>query len=100
MPASHKSDGSTKGSTKITGALKRKASKVIKAILPKKKRRGLTDDDTTSVASTLPGMPTDTCDNGPSNASTVVDSNESIIVDIESDTGDENADAELGTLSS
>ena len=99
MPASCKSDGSTKGSTNITGALKQKALKVIKAILPKKKRKGLTDDDTTSIASTLPGTPTQTCDNGPSKASTIVDSNEPTIINIESDTGDEDADAELDTLS-
>jgi hypothetical protein len=90
MPASHKSDRSTKGS-KITKTLKRKASKVIKAILPKKKKRGLTDDDTVSVASTLPKTPTQTGDSEPSNESTVIN--------IDSDTGDEDADAELGTSS-
>src|ERR1700722_16423040 len=95
MPASQKSDGSAKGS-KITITLKRKASKVIKTILPKKKKRGLTDDDTASVASTLPEKPTQTRDSEPSNEST--------IIDIDSDTGnedagDKDADTELGTSS-
>ena len=62
MPALRKSDGSTKVSMKIAGALKQKASKVIKAILPKKKRRGPTND-TVLLASTSPETPTQTSDN-------------------------------------
>ena len=51
MPSSRKSDGSIKTSTKITNALKRKASKLVKAVLPKKKRKGPTGD-TVSLSST------------------------------------------------
>jgi len=103
MPASRKSDGSTKGSTKIAGALKRKASKVIKAILPKKKRKGPTDD-TVSLASASPEMPTQTSDNESVNESATIEigSNRSTVIDIDSDTGNdqtsvEGTEAELGT---
>ena len=44
MAASRKSDGSTKRSTKVIATLKRKASNVVKALLPKKKRKGPTRD--------------------------------------------------------
>ena len=44
MPASRKSDGSTKCSTKVMATLKQKASNVVKALLPKKKRKGPTVD--------------------------------------------------------
>src|ERR1700720_1769315 len=105
MPASQKSDGSAKGS-KITITLKRKALKVIKAILPKKKKRGLTDDDTASVASTLPETPTQTRDSEPSNESTVInidsDTGNKDAGDKDAgdkDAGDKDADAELGTSS-
>ena len=73
MPALRQSDGST---------LKRKASKIIKANLQKKKK-GPTND-TVSVASTPPETPTQTSEN---------EANESAVVDIDS----EDADAELGT---
>ena len=61
MPASHKSDGSTKCSTKVVATLKRKASKVVKALLPKKKRKGPTGDtislsDTSSTKSNEPSI--------------------------------------------
>ena len=95
MPASQKSDGSAKGS-KITITLKRKALKVIKAILPKKKKWGLTDDDTASVASTLPETPTQTRDSKASNESTIIDSDSDTGKE---DAGDEDAHAELGTSS-
>jgi hypothetical protein len=102
MPASRKSDGSTKSSTKIAGALKRKASKVVKAFLPKKKRRGPTDD-TVSLVSTSPGMPTQTSDNESVNESATIEigSNRSTVIDIDSDTDNnqttvEGAKAELG----
>ncbi|KAF8497259.1 hypothetical protein F5888DRAFT_1803834 [Russula emetica] len=42
MPALHKTNGSTKHSTKVAATLKRKASKVVKALVPKKKRKGPT----------------------------------------------------------
>lgn len=61
MPASHRSDGSMKHSTKVMATLKWKASKVIKALLPKKKRKGLTGDaislsDTSSTKSNEPSI--------------------------------------------
>ena len=88
MPASHKNVGSNKESTNITGALKRKQSKVIKPILPKKKRKGPTDN--VSSASILPEETT-----------TELESNVSII-DSDTDTGNdkpmvEDPKAELGT---
>jgi hypothetical protein len=90
MPASHKTVGSNKESTNITGALKRKQSKVIKPILPKKKRKGPTHN--VSSASISPEATTIELD---SNVSTI---------DSDTDTRNdkpivEDANAELGTSS-
>ena len=96
MPASCKSVVSMKGS-KITRTLKWKASKVIKAILPKKKRRGLTNDDGVSLALTSSETPAQTPDKETSNESAILDSNESTTISVDGDTGDEDVDTELGT---
>ena len=62
MPASYKSDGSTKHSTKVMATLQWKASlNAIKALLPKKKRKRPTGDtislsDTSSNKSNEPSI--------------------------------------------
>jgi hypothetical protein len=52
MPSSSRSGESTKGSAKITTALKQKASNVIKTLIPKRKGKKGLDGDTLSVSST------------------------------------------------
>ena len=52
MPSSCPSGGLTKGSTKITTVLKQKASNVIKALIPKRKKKKGLDGDALSVSST------------------------------------------------
>jgi hypothetical protein len=85
MPASV---GSNKESTSITGALKQKQSKVIKTILPKKKRKGPTNNVSSASIS-----PKETTIELSSNVSTI---------DSDTDTGNdkpmvEDGNAELGT---
>jgi hypothetical protein len=85
MPASV---GSNKESTSITGALKWKQSKVIKTILPKKKRKGPTNNVSSASIS-----PKETTIELSSNVSTI---------DSDTDTGNdkpmvEDGNAELGT---
>jgi hypothetical protein len=89
MPTSHKSDGSTKRTKKVAATLKRKASNIIKAILPKKKRKGPTGD---TISETLSLTSAETSSSK---------SNEPIIVDGDSDIAEEeeNSDKELGMSS-
>ena len=103
MPVkSGQSDGSVKSSKSLKslkGTLKRKASKIIKAVLPKKKKKKALDQDTLSLSSA------EELDNGNSN-SDAVDSVQLEVIDVDdggnsdeetsSDTPEEDAEAELG----
>ncbi len=85
MPTSHKSNEPSK-----TKTLKWRATKVVKANSPKKKKRTWpTDDDTSSIALTQMTVP-ETLD---------IDTNELTLI-IDNDTCEENADAKLSTPSS
>ena len=95
MPASHSSGKSiktTRQPSKIATALKRKASKVINAIVPKKKKKTLTGD--MSSMSSTESITEQGSDKNSSSQPTVVD--------IDSDEGVEEAeddpDAELGRV--
>ena len=88
MAASRKSDGSTKRSTKVMATLKRKASNVVKALLPKKKRKGPTGD----IISL-----TDTSSNK-SDESSIIDGSTGQRDTREVEEVEEAADVELGVL--
>ena len=98
MPASDtsgKSIKSTQQPSKIATALKRKASKVISAIVPKKKKKTLTGD-TLSVSS-IKSVTTNTeqsSDKDSSSQPTVID----IDSDEEVENPEEDPDVELGKV--
>jgi hypothetical protein len=86
MPASRKSDGSIKRTTKVVATLKRKASKVVKALLPKKKRKGPTGD-TISLSNTSSNK---------SDEPSIIDSSTGQTDAEEAEEVEEAADAQLG----
>ena len=98
MPASHssgKSIKSTRQPSKIASALKRKASKIISAIIPKKKKKTLIGD-TLSVSSTesITSCPEQSTDRNSSSQPTVVN----VDSDKEVENTEEDADVELGKV--
>ena len=90
MPSSHKSDATTKTSTKVATALKRKASKIIRAVLPKKKQKGPTGDTISLLSTESTEIVTELAGNGSKEPTVVNSDNEER--DIE-----ESEDAKLGT---
>ena len=90
MPSSCKSDGSIKTSTKITMALKWKASKLVRAVLPKKKQKGPTGDTRSLLSTETTEIIAESISNRSEEPTVVLSNN------LDTDT-EENVDAELGT---
>jgi hypothetical protein len=98
MPASHKSNGSTKVSTNITTASKWKASKIMTAGLSKKKQKGPTQESHRDMISLSSIETTGSIAKSASDELTIIPDGQTNTEDKEQTDTEESADAELSML--